>query len=109
MASTKISSIHNEKKFSIGPITVDVVREQVDVSGRLIRLTNVEFKLLSFFLLHQGRVQDRERLLSEVWGYDRAIDTRTVDTHVRRLRKKLGKAAVAIETVRGVGYRIRES
>jgi two-component system phosphate regulon response regulator PhoB len=109
MASTKISIIHDEKKLSIGPITVDLARQQVDVSGRLVRLTNIEFKLLSFFMRGQGRVQERGRLLSEVWGYDGAIDTRTVDTHVRRLRKKLGKGAVAIETVRGVGYRIRES
>jgi two-component system phosphate regulon response regulator PhoB len=55
-----------------------------------------------------GRVQSRDRLLNEVWGYESAIDTRTVDTHVRRLREKLGKAASAIETVRGFGYRLRE-
>ena len=56
-----------------------------------------------------GRVQSRDRLLNEVWGYESVIDTRTVDTHVRRLREKLGKAAGAIETVRGFGYRLRES
>ena len=57
----------------------------------------------------RGRVQARDRLLNEVWGYESIIDTRTVDTHVRRLRKKLGKAADAIETVRGFGYRLRET
>ena len=56
----------------------------------------------------RGRVQSRDSLLNEVWGYATAIDTRTVDTHVRRLRKKLGKAGDMIETLRGFGYRIRE-
>ena len=60
-------------------------------------------------LRRPGRVQTRDRLLNEVWGYESVIDTRTVDTHVRRLREKLGKAADAIETVRGFGYRLRES
>ena len=69
-----------------------------------------EHKLLSLIKLMKrpGRVQARDRLLNEVWGYESAIDTRTVDTHVRRLREKLGKAASAIETVRGFGYRLRE-
>ena len=55
-----------------------------------------------------GRVQERDRLLNEVWGYESVIDTRTVDTHVRRLREKLGKAGDIVETVRGFGYRLRE-
>jgi len=98
----------DDKKISIGPITLDPGRHQVDVAGRPVRLTSVEFKLLSMLMRRQGRVQERDRLLNEVWGYESVIDTRTVDTHVRRLRKKLGKAASAIETVRGFGYRIRE-
>jgi len=98
-----------EKRISIGPITLDPARHHVDVAGRPVRLTSVEFKLLSMLMRRQGRVQERDRLLNEVWGYESVIDTRTVDTHVRRLRKKLGKAANAIETVRGFGYRIRES
>jgi DNA-binding response OmpR family regulator len=98
-----------EKSISVGPITLDAARHQVDVAGRPVRLTSVEFKLLSMLMRRQGRVQERDRLLNEVWGYESVIDTRTVDTHVRRLRKKLGKAASAIETVRGFGYRIRES
>ena len=110
MASPKISIIHHdEKKLSIGSITLDPARHEVAVSGRLIRLTNVEFKLLSLLMQRQGQPQERGSLLSEVWGYDGAIDTRTVDTHVRRLRKKLGKAAGVIETVRGLGYRIRQN
>jgi DNA-binding response OmpR family regulator len=97
-----------DKKLSIGQITLDPARHQVDVAGRAVRLTSVEFKLLSMLMRRQGRVQERDRLLNEVWGYESVIDTRTVDTHVRRLRQKLGKAANAIETVRGFGYRIRE-
>ena len=97
-----------DKKLSIGPITLDPARHQVDVGGRAVRLTSVEFKLLSMLMRRQGRVQERDRLLNEVWGYESVIDTRTVDTHVRRLRQKLGKAANAIETVRGFGYRLRE-
>jgi two-component system, OmpR family, phosphate regulon response regulator PhoB len=98
-----------EKKLSIGQITLDPARHRVDVGGKPVRLTSVEFKLLSMLMRRQGRVQERDRLLNEVWGYESVIDTRTVDTHVRRLRKKLGKAADAIETVRGFGYRIREA
>src|SRR5436190_875435 len=98
-----------DKKLSIGMITLDPARHQVTVAGKPLRLTSVEFKLLSMLMQRQGRVQARDRLLNEVWGYESMIDTRTVDTHVRRLRKKLGKAAAAIETVRGFGYRIRES
>jgi DNA-binding response OmpR family regulator len=97
-----------EKKMAIGPITLDPSRHLVAVGGKPVRLTSVEFKLLSMLMQRQGRVQARDRLLNEVWGYESLIDTRTVDTHVRRLRKKLGKAAGAIETVRGFGYRIRE-
>jgi two-component system, OmpR family, phosphate regulon response regulator PhoB len=98
-----------EEKMSIGAITLDPARHHVAVGGKPVRLTSVEFKLLSMLMKRKGRVQARDRLLNEVWGYESLIDTRTVDTHVRRLRKKLGKAAVAIETVRGFGYRIRES
>jgi DNA-binding response OmpR family regulator len=98
-----------EKKLSIGAITVDQARHQATVGERPVRLTSVEFKLLTMLMRRQGRVQARDRLLNEVWGYESAIDTRTVDTHIRRLRKKLGKASAAIETVRGFGYRIRES
>lgn len=96
------------EQLTVGPITVDPSRHHVAVNGKPVRLTSVEFKLLSMLMLRRGRVQARDRLLNEVWGYESLIDTRTVDTHVRRLRKKLGKAADAIETVRGFGYRLRE-
>lgn len=98
-----------EEKLTIAGITLDPSRHHVAVGGKSLRLTTVEFKLLSMLMKRHGRVQARDRLLNEVWGYESMIDTRTVDTHVRRLRKKLGKAADAIETVRGFGYRMRES
>ncbi|HSU86481.1 MAG TPA: response regulator transcription factor [Chthoniobacterales bacterium] len=97
-----------EQSMTRGTITIDPSRHRVLVSGKPVVLTAVEFKLLSMLMKRPGRVQARDRLLNEVWGYESAIDTRTVDTHVRRLREKLGKAADAIETVRGFGYRLRE-
>ena len=95
-------------KMTSGAITVDPEHHHVTVAGKNIRLTSVEFKLLAMLMKRRGQVQARDRLLHEVWGYQSIIDTRTVDAHVRRLRKKLGKAADAIETVRGFGYRLRE-
>jgi len=97
-----------EESVTRGLITIDSARHRVLVGGKPVVLTAVEFKLLSMLMKRPGRVQARDRLLTEVWGYESAIDTRTVDTHVRRLREKLGKAASAIETVRGFGYRLRE-
>ena len=96
-------------KIVAGPITVDAERHVVLVDGAAVDLTATEFKLLSTLAGRRGRVQDREQLLRDVWGYDSYIDTRTVDTHMRRLREKLGAAAGCLETVRGVGYRFRES
>ncbi len=96
------------QSFTAGPITIDGLRHQVSVNGKVVHLTSLEFKLLRTLVQRRGRVQERDRLLSDVWGYEAAIDTRTVDTHVRRLREKLGKAGDAIETVRGFGYRLRE-
>src|SRR4029078_3689884 len=98
-----------DEQVTIGSISVDPARHHVMVAGKTVRLTSVEFKLLAMLMKRRGRVQARDRLLNEVWGYESIIDTRTVDTHVRRLRKKLGKAADAIETVRGFGYRLREN
>jgi len=97
------------QSFVAGPITIDGVRHQVSVNGKIVHLTGLEFKLLRTLVQRRGRVQERDRLLSDVWGYESVIDTRTVDTHVRRLREKLGKAGDAIETVRGFGYRLRDA
>jgi two-component system phosphate regulon response regulator PhoB len=97
-----------EERLTAGLIAIDPARHEVSVAGKVVHLTSIEFKLLRTLLERRGRVQARDRLLNDVWGYESIIDTRTVDTHVRRLRDKLGKASDAIETVRGFGYRFRE-
>jgi len=97
-----------DHRLSAGPITIDPARHEVRVNGKRVELTSLEFKLLRTLMQRRGRVQERDRLLNEVWGYESVIDTRTVDTHVRRLREKLGKAGEVVETVRGFGYRVRD-
>ncbi len=89
-------------------LTIDIPRHQVAIKGKAIELTATEFKLITVLAQRRGRVQSRDQLLHDVWEYDTAIDTRTVDTHVRRLREKLGPAAKYLDTVRGVGYRFVE-
>jgi DNA-binding response OmpR family regulator len=78
---------------------------EVRLEGQRLELTTTEFKLLTLMIERRGRTQSRETLLSDVWGYQNVIDTRTVDTHMRRLREKLGKHSSRLETVRGEGYR----
>src|SRR5215469_4953510 len=97
-----------EETLKAGSISIDPARHQIRVNGKRVHLTSLEFKLLRTLIQRRGRVQDRDKLLNDVWGYESVIDTRTVDTHVRRLREKLGKAGDTIETVRGFGYRLRE-
>ena len=92
-------------QIRIGDLEIDVPRHQVSVGGSAVTLTATEFKLLEMLARRRGRVQTRERLLQDVWGYDNPIDSRTVDTHMRRLREKIGDAAHYLETIRGVGYR----
>ena len=82
-------------------------KHQVTVAGSPVILTATEFKLLEILARRRGRVQTRDRLLQDVWGYDNPIDSRTVDTHMRRLREKIGDAAEYLETIRGVGYRFK--
>jgi len=93
-------------QIRFGELEIDVPRHQVSVGGDQVILTATEFKLLSLLAERTGRVQSREQLLRDVWEYDTMIDTRTVDTHMRRLREKLGGAAKYLDTVRGVGYRL---
>lgn len=88
-----------------GALRVDLAGHQVFVDGEELRLTVLEFKLLTTLLTRKGRVQTRETLLADVWGIEADVTTRTVDTHVKRLREKLGAAGDWVETVRGVGYR----
>ena len=96
------------KRMQVGQIVIDVERHEATVSGKPVELTATEFKLLRLLMERRGRVQTREHLLINVWNYETEIETRTVDTHVRRLREKLGTEADWIETIRGVGYRMAE-
>jgi two-component system phosphate regulon response regulator PhoB len=95
--------------LKFGELVLDTARHGVTVKNKEVILTATEFKLLSTLMERRGRVQTRDRLLADVWGYEGDIDTRTVDTHVRRLREKIGAAADYIETVRGVGYRFTDA
>ncbi len=92
-----------------GELTIDTPRHLVSWRGKRIDLTATEFKLLALLAQRRGRVQSREQLLRDVWEYNNLIDTRTVDTHMRRLREKLGPAGKFLDTVRGVGYRFLEA
>ncbi len=94
-----------DEEIRLKELCLDIPRHQATVKGRAIDLTATEFKLLTVLAQRRGRVQSREQLLQDVWEYDNLIDTRTVDTHMRRLREKLGSAAKYLDTVRGVGYR----
>jgi len=96
-----------EDTLSLGRLRIDIPGHKVWVEEEPVRLTALEFKLLQTFVERKGRVQTRESLLSDVWGMEADITTRTVDTHVKRLRDKLGAAGTYIETIRGVGYRLQ--
>ena len=95
--------------LKFGDLTIDIAKHEVTLKGKVVDLTATEFKLLATLLERRGRVQSRDRLLTDVWGYEGDVDTRTVDTHMRRLREKLGKASDYVETVRGVGYRFADA
>jgi len=97
-----------EDEIILKELRLDVPRHEATVNGRSVDLTATEFKLLTVLARRRGRVQSREQLLHDVWEYDNLIETRTVDTHMRRLREKLGIAAKYLDTVRGVGYRFVE-
>jgi len=101
-------AVETPRMITAGKIVVDGERHIVTVSGEVVELTATEFKLLRLLMERRGRVQTREHLLINVWNYETEIETRTVDTHVRRLREKLGDEADWIETIRGVGYRFAE-
>jgi len=98
-----------QNQLRVGDIVLDEEIHQVTVAGKPVELTATEFKLLRLLMQRKGRVQSRENLLVNVWNYDTDTETRTIDTHIRRLREKLEDRSNLIETVRGVGYRINES
>jgi two-component system phosphate regulon response regulator PhoB len=93
---------------AVGPIRVDVDEHRAWVDGVEVQLTPLEFRLLALLMARLGRVQSREQLLEDVWGMSAELETRTVDTHVKRLREKLRSGRELLETVRGVGYRLVE-
>ncbi|SMC26591.1 two component transcriptional regulator, winged helix family [Desulfacinum hydrothermale DSM 13146] len=104
------STLEEEKShLQAEGITVDLEAHRVWVDGEETALTATEFNLLLELMSNRGRVLSRDRLLDRVWGYQFDGYARTVDTHIRRLRQKLGPRADAVETIRGVGYRLRES
>jgi two-component system phosphate regulon response regulator PhoB len=94
--------------LSVGSIVLNEELHSVTLAGETLDLTATEFKLLKLLMQRKGRVQTRENLLVNVWNYDTDTETRTVDTHIRRLREKLGSEAGLVETVRGVGYRMND-
>lgn len=94
------------KRLQVADIVLDEELHKVTMAGKVIDLTATEFKLLKLLIQRKGRVQSRENLLVNVWNYDTDTETRTIDTHIRRLREKLHDRSSLIETVRGVGYRI---
>ena len=101
----KQNSDEEEKLLEYGSISMNLDAHKVKESGAEILLTALEFKLLKHLLKRKGRVQSRDQLLSDVWKLSTEVTTRTVDTHIKRLREKLGKSGDLIQTIRGVGYR----
>ena len=92
-----------ERQF--GDLSIDVDSHEVHVNSELVVLTALEFKLLKQLVDRRGRVQSRDQLLSDVWGYSSEVTTRTVDTHIKRLREKLGPMGKYVQTIRGIGYK----
>ena len=91
--------------LEVDGISIDKTALRASVDDQRLDLTTIEFKLLLTLVTNRGRILSRETLLSDVWGYSTGADTRTVDTHMRRLREKLGDHASKVETIRGQGYR----
>lgn len=106
-AEWRRSDFATQEHMKIGGVMIDVAAHEVSVEGRAVSLTQQEFALLRFLASNRGRVYSRQQLLERVWGVDYYGGSRTVDIHIRRLRMKLGEDKVPIETVRGVGYKLR--
>lgn len=94
-----------DDEYSFGELTLNFEAHQAYINGNEITLTALEFRLLKHLIDRKGRVQTRDQLLEDVWGYSSDVTTRTVDTHIKRLREKLGSVGNHIQTIRGVGYR----
>ncbi len=100
---TKKEIVEVERQF--GDLKIDINSHEVYVDNNQINLTALEFKLLNKLVETRGRVQSRDQLLEDVWGYSSGVTTRTVDTHIKRLRSKLGSMGKYVQTIRGVGYK----
>ena len=105
--ATEAASI--ETSYAFGELSLNLDAHQVFIAGNEINFTALEFRLLKHLIDRRGRVQTRDQLLQEVWGYSAEITTRTVDTHIKRLREKLGSIGGYIQTIRGVGYRFSKT
>lgn len=101
----RTSGLNKSELMSAGGIELDIAAHQVKVDGELIELSFKEFELLNYFLVNQGVALSRENILNNVWNYDYFGDARTIDTHVKKLRNKLGKRGEYIKTIWGMGYK----
>jgi len=101
----RVRSSTTTESLEVDQFQVNKNAFEIRLEGQRLDLTTTEFKLLTLMIERRGRIQSRETLLYDVWGYQNAIDTRTVDTHMRRLREKLGQHSSRLETIRGEGYR----
>lgn len=99
-------NVSNSSEISVGQLTMYIDKHVVIADGKEVALTFKEFELLKYLMENAGIVLTRDKLLEEVWGYEYKGETRTLDVHIRTLRRKLGEAGAIIETVRGVGYKI---
>jgi two-component system phosphate regulon response regulator PhoB len=104
---TRAQAGEQTDRLQLERLAIDVPAHEVQVDGWVVSLTALEFKLLLDLAQHRGRVRSREKLLDSVWHHPSTLETRTVDTHIKRLREKLGDVGREIETVRGVGYRLK--
>ena len=96
-----------EEGYHVGGIDVDIAAHEVKVDGQVIELSYKEFELLVYFLMNQGVALSREKILNNVWDYDYFGDARTIDTHVKKLRAKLGDKGEYIHTIWGLGYQFK--
>ena len=104
----RMAAFGSEEVIKVGELVIDIAAYEATLRGRRLDFTHQEFELLRFLAANRGRVYSRAQLLDKVWGYEPGAATRTVDIHVRRLRAKLGSFAGTIETVRNVGYKMRD-
>jgi two-component system phosphate regulon response regulator PhoB len=99
----------DDSEFIFGELKLNLEAHQIFINNKEIPFTALEFRLLKHLIDRRGRVQTRDQLLEEVWGYSAEVTTRTVDTHIKRLREKLGFTGEYIQTIRGVGYRFSKA